>query len=147
METHPGIRAFGMDLSERMLERLPPQCVTLRGSVLNIPCGDGLFDMAFCVEALEHAVNIPRAIAEMARVVKPGGRLIVIDKNQANCGQLETPDWEQWMSAEYVTRLMEDAGLVVELHPNLPYEDRDGSDGLFLGWVGSKVRSKGVTES
>jgi ubiquinone/menaquinone biosynthesis C-methylase UbiE len=127
-----------MDLSRRMLGLLPEGCRPLDGSVLNVPCDDGSFDLAFCVEALEHAVNVPCAVGELARVVKPGGRLIVIDKNQANFGQLETPDWEQWLSAEAVAGLLENAGFSVTVHRNLAYERRDGSDGLFIGWVGVK---------
>ena len=106
--------------------------------VQNIPADDASFDVVLCVEALEHVVNLPVAVAELARVTKPGGRVIVIDKNQANLGQLETPDWEQWMSAGRVQQLMEQEGLEVTLHRNVPYERRNGDDGLFLGWVGRK---------
>ena len=37
-----------------------------------------------------------RAVAEMCRVVRPGGRIVIIDKNAEHWGRLKTPAWEKW---------------------------------------------------
>jgi len=49
---------------------------------------------AYATESLEHAVEIDVAVAEMCRVVKPGGRIAIIDKNAEHFGKLKTPEWE-----------------------------------------------------
>ena len=40
-----------------------------------------MFDAVFCFEVLEHIPDTEKAVAEMARVLKPGGKLLIIDKN------------------------------------------------------------------
>ena len=45
------------------------------GDVVDIPVEDASFDAVLCTEVLEHLYNPIDAIAEAARIVKPGGRL------------------------------------------------------------------------
>ena len=54
-----------------------------------LPFRDGSFDCAYATESLEHAVDIEDAVAEMCRVVKPGGRIVIIDKNAEQWGTFE----------------------------------------------------------
>lgn len=56
------------------LDLEPPADVI--GSVMQLPCKDGTFDTVFCFETLEHVDDPPRAIREIQRVLKPGGKLI-----------------------------------------------------------------------
>lgn len=49
-----------------------------------LPYDDGVFDAAVCVEGLEHVENPANAIRELARVVRPGGTLIVSVPNILN---------------------------------------------------------------
>jgi SAM-dependent methyltransferase len=60
-------------------------CVT-RGSLLDLPYPDGTFDRATCLDVLEHLTfeDQPRAIAELFRVVRPGGELLVSVPNLAH---------------------------------------------------------------
>ncbi|OGP59751.1 MAG: hypothetical protein A2V67_03095 [Deltaproteobacteria bacterium RBG_13_61_14] len=53
------------------------QWAVLRGDVLSLPFADNLFDRIICAEVLEHLHEDLRAIAELKRVLKPGGRLAV----------------------------------------------------------------------
>lgn len=46
-------------------------------SVYDIPFPDASFDNVLCMSVLEHLEDPPRAIAEMRRVLKEGGRIIV----------------------------------------------------------------------
>jgi malonyl-CoA O-methyltransferase len=134
----PGREVVGMDLSDEMLSRLPPGITPVSGSVLNMPFPDGSFDLVFCVEALEHAVNVPAAIHELSRVTAAGGTLVIIDKDRKKLGVMRISEWEQWFSEKETTRMLEREGLSVEVRRNIPYHNQDGRDGLFLGWVARK---------
>ena len=46
----------------------------LRGDATSLPFSDGTFDVVITSEVLEHIQDDVRAIAEMVRVLKPGGR-------------------------------------------------------------------------
>jgi SAM-dependent methyltransferase len=45
----------------------------LDGDASDLPFPDGSFDLVFCVAVLEHLLDLPRALAEMHRVLVPGG--------------------------------------------------------------------------
>jgi ubiquinone/menaquinone biosynthesis C-methylase UbiE len=51
----------------------------LEGDAQAIPCEDNSFDVISCRHAPHHFPNIRRAVSEWARVLKPGGRLLLID--------------------------------------------------------------------
>jgi ubiquinone/menaquinone biosynthesis C-methylase UbiE len=44
---------------------------------LDLPFGDQRFDLVICCEVLEHIPNHRRAVAEIARVLRPGGHAVV----------------------------------------------------------------------
>lgn len=48
---------------------------TVVGSVLQIPFAAGAFDSLLCLEVIEHVPEPARALAELHRVLKPGGHL------------------------------------------------------------------------
>jgi SAM-dependent methyltransferase len=50
--------------------------VDVRGDILAMPFKDAKFDCVFCFETLEHVSNPPKALAEIRRILKPGGILI-----------------------------------------------------------------------
>jgi malonyl-CoA O-methyltransferase len=85
----PESRLYGIDLSEEMLKSCPEGVETSVGSMLNIRYPNAFFDCVYSVEALEHAVAIEPAIKEMARILKPGGKIVIIDKNAAKLGVFE----------------------------------------------------------
>jgi SAM-dependent methyltransferase len=49
----------------------------VNGDALDVPFPDGAFDRIVCSEVLEHIWDDERAIAELVRVLRPGGRLAV----------------------------------------------------------------------
>lgn len=49
----------------------------IRGSGLVLPFTDGVFDCVICAEVLEHVPDYERVLAEIHRVLKPGGVLAV----------------------------------------------------------------------
>lgn len=48
-----------------------------RGSILNIPEPDNIFDIVICFETIEHVSDHLRALGELKRVLKPDGLLIL----------------------------------------------------------------------
>ena len=85
-ERHPDASLAAFDLAEAMLRHVPPGIAPCAGSMTALPFRSESFDCAYATESLEHAVDIERAVAEMCRVVKPGGRIVIIDKNKRTMG-------------------------------------------------------------
>jgi SAM-dependent methyltransferase len=51
--------------------------IDYRCDIASAPVADGEFDAILCTEALEHVREAIKVVQEMARIVKPGGRLIL----------------------------------------------------------------------
>ena len=69
-------RAQGIDLSPGMLGLARERGLhVVEGSVTALPFADASFDLVFSVKVLPHVQDIRRAIAEAARVTRPGGYL------------------------------------------------------------------------
>lgn len=67
-------RAVGVDLSEGMLAHARARGLDVRqGDATALPFDDASFDAAVSFKVLAHVEDLPRALAEMARVVRPGG--------------------------------------------------------------------------
>jgi ubiquinone/menaquinone biosynthesis C-methylase UbiE len=136
-ERYPECEIWGLDIALAMLKCVPPGIRTCAGSMTELPFLSGAFDVAYATESLEHAVDIPQAVAELCRVVKPGGRLVIIDKNAEQWGRLETPDWEKWFRRKELERLL--ARHCREVSSRfISYWEDVAPDGLFLAWLARK---------
>ena len=78
-EQEPGAELWGLDISTEMLRFVPPGIRAVAASMTEMPFAGDSFDGAYATESLEHAVEIEKAVAEICRVVKPGGRIAIID--------------------------------------------------------------------
>ncbi len=134
LEQEPAAEIWGLDISEEMLRFVPSGIYTRAGSMTELPFEDGFFDAAYATESLEHAVEIERAVGEMCRVVKPGGRLVIIDKNAEKWGRLETPEWERWFTRRELERMLRKHCKSVSSR-YISYWEDVAPDGLFVAWV------------
>lgn len=80
----PGLHAVGGDFSLGMM--FVGQRLALGGSVdwcgadaLNLPFPDATFDAVTAGYLIRNVIDIPRAFAEQRRVLKPGGRVAILD--------------------------------------------------------------------
>jgi len=133
----PAAEIWGLDISEEMLRFVPPEIRTRAGSMTELPFDNDFFDAAYATESLEHAVDIEKAVAEICRVVKPGGRIAIIDKNATQWGKLKTPEWERWFTRRELERLLRRDCRHVSSRPISYWEDMK-PDGLFLAWLAVK---------
>jgi demethylmenaquinone methyltransferase/2-methoxy-6-polyprenyl-1,4-benzoquinol methylase len=77
-----GGRVTGLDFSERMLERArrkAPELEWIRGDVLAMPFADGRFDAVTVGFGVRNVDDLERALAELRRVLRPGGRLGILE--------------------------------------------------------------------
>lgn len=95
-EREPSASIVAIDLAEAMLAHVPPPIQRCAASMTALPLATESCDGAYATESLEHAVDIPQAVSELCRIVKPGGRIVIIDKNAKQWGKLKTPEWERW---------------------------------------------------
>ena len=49
------------------------------GDVLELPYADGAFDAAVSTQVYEYVADLPRALDELHRVLRPGGRVLILD--------------------------------------------------------------------
>ena len=84
-------RVIAVDRSKLVLERARAlgarrrvtNVVWKRGELEKLPIKDATIDVALLSQALHHAANPARAVAEAARITVPGGRVIVLDLRRA----------------------------------------------------------------
>ena len=75
-------RVVGLDFSERMLEAASAkssQVEWLRGDALDLPFANGEFDACTVGFGVRNLPDIERGFHEMARVVRPGGRVVCLE--------------------------------------------------------------------
>jgi ubiquinone/menaquinone biosynthesis C-methylase UbiE len=136
-ERYPRASLVGFDLAEAMLRHVPAGVGACAGSMTALPFRAAAFDCVYATESLEHAVEIDLAVAEMCRVVRPGGRVVVIDKNARQWGKLKTPEWEKWFGRKELEKLLGRHCARVSSRPISYWEDV-APDGLFLAWLAER---------
>jgi SAM-dependent methyltransferase len=75
-----GHEVVGVDLTPEMLSRAAaslPEATFLEGDLRDIPTPSEHFDLTVCGLALAHLADLGAGVVELARVLKPGGRLVV----------------------------------------------------------------------
>ena len=114
-------RVIAIDRSKPVLERARALArrrgvrnITWRqGEIERIPLRDGSVDLAILSQALHHAADPAAAIAEAARIVVPGGRVVVLDLREHDQEWVTERLGDRWrgFADAALARLLKQAGL------------------------------------
>lgn len=74
--------AYALNLYFQVAEDEEPEDWPTRvlGDMNALPFTDGFFDLVVCSATLHHSPDLPGALAEIARVLRPGGRAVVVNE-------------------------------------------------------------------
>jgi SAM-dependent methyltransferase len=160
VQVEPAGRVCGIDISDDMLA-IAAQRVTepgsaplelVNGGVETIPYGDATFDAVVATQVLEYVVDLPHALREMHRVLRPAGRVVIVDTDWDSL-VWQAPDpavmarvlaaWGEHLADPHLPRTLcrqlRRAGFVVEPPTVLPLLDmadpHESFSGLLLGLV------------
>lgn len=84
-----------------------------RGELERLPLRDASVDLALLSQALHHAADPARALAEASRVVVPGGRVLVLDLREHDEAWVRKRLGDRWLgfAPDALKRLLQAAGL------------------------------------
>ncbi|MEM7275320.1 MAG: ubiquinone/menaquinone biosynthesis methyltransferase [Actinomycetota bacterium] len=95
-----GHRPIGVDLSFGMLAAARTTAPLVQGDLLQLPVATGSVDAAVCGFALRNLVSLPPFFSELHRVVRPGGRIALLDVSQPDNGLM------RWGHGIYFNRVV-----------------------------------------
>ena len=81
----PEGRVVGLDISEPMLKMARtraaalPQAEFQKSDAMQLDLPDSSFDAAVSTQVYEYVPDMPKALAELRRILKPGGRALILD--------------------------------------------------------------------
>jgi ubiquinone/menaquinone biosynthesis C-methylase UbiE len=144
-------RGLGLDLSLDMLllarDRLERaalrHCSVRQGDIYDLPIGNDSFDVVILHQVLHFLDDGARAIREAARVLRPGGRLLVVDFAPHELEFLREQHTHRRLgfSPETVTQWMTASGLEPVMHKSLaPEPGSDGKIAVSL-WLARDARA------
>jgi ubiquinone/menaquinone biosynthesis C-methylase UbiE len=144
-----GLRVVAVDPSQAMLDalaaKLPAGAPVERrlGWAEALPLPDGTLDHVFANMCLHHVETPPEAVAEMARVLRPGGTLVLTDLDAHEHEFLAREHCDRWLGFERddVRAWLEEAGLE-DVRIDCVGEDcratseagEDAAIGIFVAW-------------
>jgi arsenite methyltransferase len=87
-QVRPAGRVIGLDLSDSMLALSHQRCSDpaisrylsfLKADAARLPFADSTFDVAVSTQVYEYVPDVPAALAEVSRVLRPRGRVLILD--------------------------------------------------------------------
>jgi SAM-dependent methyltransferase len=106
----PGVRFAGIDLTpgnhamarQRLEQHGLSNVALAEGDFHQLPYADGSFDHVYAIEAFCYARDVPKALAEVARVLRPGGTFTLFDGYLGR--RPETLSADEALAAELVAK-------------------------------------------
>lgn len=114
-----GLWVIAVDQSEVILNEMKRKFADIDvidyriGSAEDLPIPDETVDYAFANMCLHHVESPPDAIREMARILKPGGKLVITDADEHDFEFLREEHHDRWLgfSRSDIKEWFEAAGL------------------------------------
>ncbi len=105
-----------------------------RGELEALPIDDGRLDAATLMLVLHHVPEPGRALAEVARVLAPGGRLLLVDMLPHDRENYRQQMGHVWLgfSGDHAKEMLSDAGFEDITFVPLPPDARSKGPGLFV---------------
>ena len=111
----------GVDFSVGMLAGLKrrlaslglSKCVRLQvGDMRQMPFPEGSFDLVVSSAAIEYLPKVEHGISEFGRVLRPGGRLMIIATRNSFMGKVIAATWKnKTLEPEYIRACMDRVGI------------------------------------
>lgn len=125
-----GANVTSMDLGEGLLSKVAKKCDSNRvvGSILEMPFEDNSFDFVVSSEVIEHVPDPLKAIDEIHRVLKPGGKVVLSTPNRlwyfsiwiANKLKLRPyQGLENWVSRSALKKKFKSKNFEIEAFPGI----------------------------
>lgn len=99
LEDLPNFTKFGIDISEATIEKMKKKfeergiaATLIAADAEKLPFSDNFFDVIVSAHTFEHIPNDAKALAECARVLKPGGQLIIFVPGRID-GKATDEEW------------------------------------------------------
>jgi ArsR family transcriptional regulator len=112
---------YGIDRSDEVLERARALAARRRvtnvqwkkGDLARLPLHNSSVDVALLSQSLHHAASPDEALTEAVRVLRPGGRLLVLDLRKHDQKWVTTKFGDRWLgfTEAELQRLLREAGL------------------------------------
>jgi ubiquinone/menaquinone biosynthesis C-methylase UbiE len=133
-------RVVAVDASPQMLQAARRRLRGLdnidlrRGDLEALPIDDARLDAATLMLVLHHVPEPARALAEASRVLKPGGRLLVVDMLPHDRESYRQQMGHVWLgfSGEHIERMLRECGFGQVRSVPLPADARVKGPGLFV---------------
>jgi SAM-dependent methyltransferase len=119
--TYPaGAHVVGIDILRSQLRRRTAGAVVAQGDVAALPVASACADLVVCWDVLEHLPAPERAIAEIARVLRPGGRAVLALPNILSMKGLVTRFTPWWFHVWVYRRVLGDTSVGTDRSDQFP---------------------------
>jgi arsenite methyltransferase len=167
----PKGRVCGIDASDAMVAMSSKRCAGQpwtefrTADAARLPYPDHSFDVAVSTQVYEYVPDIPAALAELSRVLRPGGRAVILDTDYGSL-VIHTEDqarmdrvlaaWDHHFAhsnlPRTLSRQLRDAGFAIRERSSIPMFNPEFEDNTFgkgmLGMMASfAVERKAVSQN
>ena len=133
-------RVIAVDASAAMLQAAKRRLQGLtnidwrRGDLESLPIDDARLDAATMAVVLHHLPEPDRALREVARVLKPGGRVLIVDMLPHDRESYRQQMGHIWLgfSEDHVRRILDESGFAETRVVPLPPDPKSKGPGLFV---------------